>query len=176
MTTSAVDPRIAQLALPMSAYQKVAIGVIVLLCMLDGLDVMAITFAAPAIKALWHIDQSQVGRVLASGLFGMAAGSLLLAPIADLIGRRQTIFLSLAIMIAGTLWTAATQTINELLVSRVFTGLGIGAMVSVIGPMTAEYANTRSRDFCQTVFAIGFPMGGLLGGILAGTLLPAAWC
>ncbi len=172
MSISALDPRVDQLAQPMSAHQKIAIFVIVLLCMVDGLDVMAITFAAPAIKVLWGINQAQVGLVLSSALLGMAAGSLFLAPLADIIGRRRLIFLSLVMMIAGTLWTATCLSVIELMWSRVFTGLGVGAMVAVISPMTAEYANSRSRDFCQTMFGIGFPIGGLLGGVLAGTLLP----
>lgn len=172
MSISAVDPRVDQLAQPMSAHQKVAIFVIVLLCVVDGLDVMAITFAVPAIKALWGIDQAQVGLILSSALLGMAVGSLFIAPLADILGRRRLIFLSLATMIAGTLWTAVSQSVVELMWSRVFTGLGVGAMVAVISSMTAEYANTRSRDFCQTMFGIGFPIGGLLGGVLAGALLP----
>ena len=172
MSISAVDPRVAQLALPMSVHQKFAVFVIVLLCMVDGLDVMAITFTVPAIRSLWGISQAQVGLVLSSALLGMAAGSLFLAPLADFIGRRRLIFLSLAMMIAGTLWTATSRSVTELMWSRVFTGIGVGAMVAVISPMTAEYASARSRDFCQTMYGIGFPIGGLLGGMLAGTLLP----
>lgn len=173
MPTSVIDPRVDQLAQPMSSHQKIAIFVIVMLCAVDGVDVMAITFAAPAIKALWGIGQAQVGLVLSSALLGMAAGSLFVAPLADIIGRRRLIFLSLATMIVGTLWTAATTNIVELMWSRVFTGLGVGAMVAVISSMTAEYANARNRDFCQTMFGIGFPIGGLLAGVLAGTLLPS---
>ena len=132
MSTSVVDPRVAQLAQPMSAHQKIAILVIVMLCVVDGLDVMAITFAAPAIRSLWGIDQAQIGLVLSSALLGMAAGSLFLAPLADIIGRRRLIFLSLAMMIAGTLWTASSRSVIELMWSRVFTGVGVGAMVAVI--------------------------------------------
>lgn len=129
MSICAVDPRVDQLAQPMSAHQKTAIFVVVLLCMVDGVDVMAITFAAPAIKALWRISQAQVGLMLSSALLGMAAGSLFLAPLADIIGRRQLIFLSLTMMIAGTIWTAATHSVSELIWSRVFTGVGVGGPI-----------------------------------------------
>ena len=173
VTPSAADPRIALLAAPMSAYQKVGVAVVVALCMLDGLDVMAITFAAPAIKAAWGATDSQIGFVLASGLVGMAIGSLLIAPAADLIGRRRMIFFSLSVMTAGTLWSAMTENVSDLMFSRVFTGLGIGAMIAVISSLAAEYSNERRRDFCQSMFAVGFPIGGMLGGLLAGKLLPS---
>ena len=156
----------------MSAFQKIAVTMTVVLCMLDGLDVMAITFAAPAIKSAWGISPAQLGLVLSSGLFGMAAGTLLIAPAADLVGRRRMIFLSLSIMILGTFWTAMSHDITELMLSRVFTGLGIGAMIPVISSLAAEYSNTRSRDLCVALFAVGFPMGGMLGGLLAAFLLP----
>jgi MFS transporter, AAHS family, 4-hydroxybenzoate transporter len=42
-----MDPRVALLGAPMSVYQKLAVFVTLLLCMLDGFDVMAITFAVP---------------------------------------------------------------------------------------------------------------------------------
>ncbi len=173
MTSNAYDPRTALLAAPMSGYQKIAVTVVFLLNMLDGLDVMAISFAAPAIRESWGIAPATVGLVFSSGLFGMAAGSLFLAPLADVIGRRQLIFLSLVMMIVGTLWSAVSHTVASLLWSRVFTGLGIGAMVAVISSLTAEYSNTRHRDFCQSIFSVGFPIGGLLGGVLAGILLPS---
>ena len=172
MTTDAYDPRTALLAVPMSRFQKIAVTVVFLLCMLDGLDVMAITFAAPAIRAQWGLTPATVGLVFSAGLFGMAAGSLFLAPLADVVGRRQLIFLSLIMMITGTLWSAVSANITSLLWSRVFTGVGIGAMVAVISSLTAEYSNTRNRDFCQSIFSVGFPIGGLLGGILAGVVLP----
>ena len=173
MTASTDDPRVALLAAPMSTYQKMGVAVVVFLCMLDGLDVMAITFVAPAIKAAWGISQGQIGWILASGLLGMAVGSLLIAPLADLIGRRRMIFVSLVFMILGTIWSALTTNVTEMAISRVFTGLGIGTMIAVISSLAAEYSNTRSRDFAQSMFAVGFPVGGMLGGVLAGVLLPS---
>lgn len=172
MTNANDDPRLALLAAPMSRYQKIAVAVVVALCMLDGLDVMAITFAAPAIKAAWGIEQAKMGLVLASGLLGMAAGSLLIAPAADFVGRRRMLFVSLAVMVSGTIWTAFTHNVTNLMLSRIYTGLGIGTMVAVISSLAAEYSNARSRDFSVTIFSIGFPIGGMLGGLLAAYLLP----
>ena len=172
MTVSALDPRAVLLSAPMSFYQKVGVAVTVCLCMLDGFDVFAVTFAAPAIKSAWGVNQARLGLVLSSGLLGMAAGSLLIAPAADLIGRRSMLFLSLILMIVGDTWSSTTHSVQALMLSRVFTGLGIGTMIAVISSLAAEYANARSRDFCQTMFGAGFPLGGMLGGFFAAYLLP----
>jgi MFS family permease len=47
--------------------------------------------------------------LLSAGLFGMAGGSLFLAPWADRFGRRTIILLSLAIITIGMLLSAAAQ-------------------------------------------------------------------
>ena len=165
------DPREMLMRAPMSSYQKLAIFVTLALCALDGFDVLAITFAAPAILPEWGIDKAQLGYALSAGLLGMALGSLLLSPLGDTLGRRRLVFVSLALMITGTLWTAFTQSLGALIASRVYTGLGIGAMIGVLFPLAAEYANAQRRDLAISILAMGYPIGGLLGGLLSSALL-----
>lgn len=173
MNAQSSDPRLALLSAPMSTYQKVAVALTILLCMLDGFDVIAITFAAPTIRATWHVNQAEIGLVLAAALLGMAAGSLIIAPAADLLGRRRIILASLGIMILGDIASAFTSTVAELMTTRAFTGIGIGTMIAVISSLAAEYANARSRDLCMTLWGCGFSLGGMLGGLGAAVLLPA---
>ena len=165
------DPRQLLLDAPMSGFQVRAVATIVALCALDGFDVFAITFAAPALLADWGIGKGELGIALSAGLLGMALGSLLLSPLADSFGRRRMLFVALAIMVAGTTWTALVDGIGGLIASRLFTGLGIGAMISVIMPLTAEYANSRRRDLAVALFGVGFPVGGIIGGFLSAYLL-----
>lgn len=166
------DPRTHLLIAPMSRFQIVAVAVTVALCALDGFDVLAVTFAAPGIAAEWGIGKTALGFVFSAGLLGVAAGSFFIAPAADYIGRRPMVLLSLAVMVAGTFWTALTGSIGTLALSRVFTGLGIGAMIAVINPLAAEYANARRRDLAVSLVNIGYPAGGVLGGLLAAAVLP----
>ena len=165
------DPRALLLNAPMSAFQWLAVATTVALCALDGFDVFAITFAAPALLTDWGINKAEVGIALSAGLVGMALGSLLLSPLADLFGRRRMIFVALAVMIVGTTWTALIGNLVGLVASRLFTGLGIGTMISVILPLAAEYANAVRRDLAVSLLAIGFPVGGILGGFISAILL-----
>ena len=59
------DPRNMLLNAPMSRFQIAAIIVTLALCALDGFDVLAITFAAPAILPEWGIDKAQLGYQVA---------------------------------------------------------------------------------------------------------------
>jgi benzoate transport len=158
------DPRTTLLAAPMSRAQWVAVVITVALCALDGFDILAITFAAPGIVASWGISKAQLGIVFGVGLMGVAAGSLLIAPLADVYGRRPMIIGCLMLLAVSMAFTATANTIFLLTVWRLLTGLGIGAMVATTNPLAAEYANARRRDLAVGLLNVGFPIGGVLGG------------
>ena len=65
----------------MSRFQWTAVAVCVMLMMLDGFDVLVMAFTASTISAEWKLTGAQLGLLFSAGLFGMAAGSLFLAPL-----------------------------------------------------------------------------------------------
>jgi benzoate transport len=165
------DPRLLLIEAPMSRYQWGAVIVLGLLFMLDGFDVMTIAFAAPALLAEWGISKAQLGGVLSAGLFGMAIGAVALSPFADALGRRRVLALALLLTISGTLWSAFCHDIVMLGLSRLLTGLGIGAMLGIVSSLAAEYANGRRRDFVVSLTMLGYALGAILGGMLSAWLL-----
>jgi AAHS family 4-hydroxybenzoate transporter-like MFS transporter len=165
------DPRETLQLGAMSPYQWTAVAVTVALCALDGFDVLAISFAAPGIVHEWRVTKAALGLVFSAGLFGMAAGSLLVAPIADLIGRRAVVLVGLSLMILGMAFCSHASALPTLVLWRVVTGLGIGATVATINPLAAEYANASRRDLAVGLMAVGFPIGGVLGGAAAAYVL-----
>lgn len=165
------DPRSLLLAAPMSRFQVLAVGITVLLCALDGYDVLAITFAAPGIAQAWGTGKTALGIAMSMGLVGMACGSLLIAPFADIIGRRRMIFITLMLLATGMTACGLATNVTQISIWRLITGLGIGAMVAIINPLAAEYANDRRRDLAVALMGIGYPIGGVLGGSAAALLL-----
>src|SRR5215469_231370 len=74
-----------------SAFQ---VGIFILcgLCLImDGFDVQAMGYVAPAIIQDWHIPNAALGPVFGAGLAGILAGSLLFSMLADRIGRRPVL-------------------------------------------------------------------------------------
>ena len=90
---------------------------VVVLCwlvnILDGFDLLAISFAAPSIAKTWQLDPQTLGIVFSSGLLGMTVGSLLLGPAADRIGRRRMIILATAVLGLSTLATAGAPSVGK---------------------------------------------------------------
>ena len=64
---------------PMSRFQLLAIGICIVLNMIDGFDVLVMAFTAASVSAEWALNGAQIGLLLSAGLFGMAAGSLFIA-------------------------------------------------------------------------------------------------
>ncbi len=166
-----MDPREVIAGLPLTMFQLRIIAVLFGLNALDGFDVLAIAFAAPGITRDWAISPSALGFVISLGLFGNGIGALVVAPFADKIGRRPMIFCSLAAMTCGMLICAFAAGLGTLSAGRLLTGIGVGALVPCISALSAEYANRRYRDLAVMVMAVGFPVGGLVGGGASALLL-----
>lgn len=66
---------------------------------IDGFDVTAIGFIAPAIVDDWQISRHMLGPVMMSGLLGLAGGSLISGPLADRYGRRKIIIASVIFLV-----------------------------------------------------------------------------
>src|SRR5215472_4370737 len=158
----------------MGSAQWLAVAVTVGLNALDGFDVLSVSFASPGIAKDWGIDRATLGWVLSMELFGMALGSLLLGGVADKVGRRPTILGCLVAMAAGMFGASAARGVAELLPWRLLTGLGIGGTLAAINAVAAEISNRRWRSFAMGLMVIGYPLGGVIGGLFVPRLLTAA--
>jgi benzoate transport len=158
------DPRLALRESRMTRFQALVVVLCVALNMVDGFDVLAMSFTAPLVAREWGVDPATLGVLLSGGLVGMGIGAIVISPIADLIGRRAVVILSCAIMSAGMLVSAATSNVTELWFCRFATGLGIGGVLATGNTLLAEYAPTRWRSFAISMMVIGYPIGAILGG------------
>lgn len=170
VTSSVTDGR------PMTGRQITAILLVMLISVLDGYDLMAMAFAAPVVSAQWGIGKAALGMLLASGLVGMAIGSLGLTPLADKIGRRPMVLGALALVSLATLASALSATMPQLVASRIVTGIGLGALVPLLATIASEFSNARRRAFVVACTSVGLPLGGAIGGVVAAFVLKGhAW-
>ena len=157
---------------PITAFQLTVIALCVGLNMLDGFDVLAMSFAASGVKADWHLLDSQLGALLSAGLVGMGVGSLTLGPCADRWGRRIVVLLSVACAGLGMLASALARDYAGLLVLRVLTGIGIGGTIASVAVIVSEYAPDKLRGTALAIYATGYSIGATLGGALAAYAIP----
>ena len=155
----------------MSRLQILTVGICLVINMMDGFDVLAISYAAPSIAAEWHMAPADLGILFSSGLAGMTLGSLILGPMADRYGRRPMILGCLIVISLGMILTAFSQNLWQMATLRLVTGLGIGGMLASINTLVAEYASHKRREFCISILQSGYPIGATIGGTISAFLI-----
>jgi MFS family permease len=73
----------------------------------------------------------------------------------------------------GMFGSAFAPDVGLLSVGRLLTGFGIGGMLAATNASVAEAANERRRPLVVVLMAVGFPIGSVLGGMVAVQLLRA---
>lgn len=150
-----------------SAFQ---IGIFVLcgLCLImDGFDVQALGYLAPAIIKDWKLPQAQMGPVLSAALFGILVGSIVFSMLADKIGRRPVLIGATLFFAIVTLMTARVSTIGELRAIRFVAGIGLGGIMPNAVSLVGEYTPRRLRVLMMLVVTNGFNFGAVFGGFLS---------
>ena len=152
---------------------------IVLVCficnMLDGMDVLIISYTAPAIAKAWNVSPANLGIVFSSGLIGMTAGAIFLAPLADRFGRKPLMLAAAAVMGTCIYATAFTQNISTLMLCRFVSGLGIGVMMVSTTALTSEYTPASTRAFWVSLIVTGYPVGAVLTGLFSISIIQSGW-
>ena len=155
----------------MSPLQIRTVLLCALLNVMDGYDIMAMVFTASAISTAWSLSGTQLGLLLSAGMVGMAFGSVLITPLADRLGRKAIVQLSLAVITAGMAYSALTQSFQEMAVARLVTGLGVGGLVPGLSMIVAEFSSDKWRGGAVSFMGVGYTFGAVLGGLAAGELL-----
>ncbi|MFS2225763.1 MFS transporter [Pantoea sp. B65] len=171
-TSQAIDVRQLINSASLSGYQKRIILLCFIVVALDGLDIALMGFIAPALKVAWGISNHQLGMVISAALIGLALGALFAGPVADRFGRRAIIITSVFLFGLWTLATALSQNLEQMMLFRFFTGLGLGAAMPNVGTLVAEFSPERKRSFIITVVFCGFTFGAATGGFAASWLIP----
>jgi AAHS family 4-hydroxybenzoate transporter-like MFS transporter len=142
-------------------------------CMImDGFDVQAMGYVAPALLADWRIDKAALGPVFGAGLFGLLLGSLIFSVVADKVGRRPVLIASTLFFGLCMLVTPMADSIEALLAARFITGLGLGAVMPNAMALVGEYSPARKRVSIMMLISCGFTVGAVLGGLIAATMIP----
>jgi AAHS family 4-hydroxybenzoate transporter-like MFS transporter len=150
--------------------------IVLILCFwiifLDGYDIAAIAYAAPMLVDEWQIEKSQLSIAMSAALFGLAAGSLFVGPLADRLGRKPTLILMVFVFGLFTLLTILSASLTTLTILRFVTGIGLGAAMPSAITLLSEYSPSRRRTVIVSAMLCAFPLGAAIGGVSAGILMP----
>ena len=157
---------------PMSSYQWLIVVMAAIMNLLDGFDVLALAFTATPIRTEFGLSGVELGYLFSAGLIGMTGGSLFLAPLADKIGRRSLLLIAVSLSAIGMLGSAFVASSFVLGFWRAITGIGVGAILVGTNVITSEYSSRKWRSVAISIYAAGFGLGAVLGGMFANVLQP----
>lgn len=157
----------------MTQVQYFSIAICFLMSVLDGMDVLVVSYCAPAIAEDLNLGPKTLGFVFSAGLIGMAIGAIFLAPFADRFGRKKLILASAFIMGFSVLLTAYSENISQLILMRLVSGLGIGCMLATTATLTSENVLNNSKDFWVSLVISGYPVGAVASGYVAAAIIPS---
>lgn len=140
--------------------------------MLDGTDLLIMSFIAPVLSETWHVSPERLGVLFSASLAGMAVGCLLIAPLADRYGRRVLIIGALVIVAVSMVWSGFSRSVSELMVARLFVGIGVGTIGVSMTAMTAEFAPDTHANFAVGFVQAGYPFGSIITALVAANRLP----
>ncbi|MGN2385473.1 MFS transporter [Pseudomonas syringae] len=160
-------------AQPLSGYQWRIVALCFLIVFLDGLDTAAMGFIAPALSQDWGIDRASLGPVMSAALIGMVFGALGSGPLADRFGRKVVLMVAVFLFGIFSLASAYSSNIDQLLVLRLLTGLGLGAAMPNATTLLSEYTPERLKSLLVTSMFCGFNLGMACGGFVSAKLIPS---
>ncbi len=158
---------------PFTGFQKIAVLLAALSIVMDGFDGQLIGFAIPVIIKEWGVSRGAFAPVVAAGLIGMAVGSASAGLFADRFGRRWAVIGSVLVFGAATCAIGLAPDLLTIASLRFIAGLGIGGALPTSTTTTSEFTPLRHRTLAVTATIVCVPLGGMLAGLFASTVLPS---
>jgi MFS transporter, AAHS family, 4-hydroxybenzoate transporter len=153
-------------------HQRLVVLLAALAIVFDGLDNQLLGVAVPAMMREWTVTRSAFAPVLACGMVGMMIGGAVAGLVGDRFGRRVALIGSVLVFALPTLAIAAADTLLTLGVLRFVAGLGLGGAIPNAASLASEYVPRRSRPVAVTLTIVCVPLGGTLGALLGGQVIP----
>ncbi|MDF7777847.1 MFS transporter [Sphingomonas sp. AOB5] len=155
-----------------SAYGVFLLALCIVVGMVEGYDVQAMSLAAPLLAREWGLTPQAVGSLLSASLIGQVFGGFLLAPLGDKLGRRHAMLLGLAIAGLATLAGAYVPGYGSMIAARFVAGLGLGLALANTIALAMELVPGSWRTMAVVLVCSGYPLGAACGAAAVGQLLP----
>lgn len=126
--------------------------------------------ALPSMSQFYHSSEENIQSCIAIFLFGISVTQLIYGPLTDSLGRKKVLLAGLTVWLAATIGIFFSSTINELLILRLFQGIGACAGITI---SRAIISDKLDREEAGNLYLTIFPFVGMspaiapmIGGIL----------
>ncbi|MFC6167714.1 MFS transporter [Acinetobacter terrestris] len=139
---------------------------------IDGVDIMLLSFSLTSLKAEFGLTSFQAGMLGSSSLAGMALGGITGGWACDKFGRVKTIAWSVVFFSIMTCILGFTQTYEQFMILRFIGAFGLGSLYMACNTLMAEYVPTKYRTTVLGTLQTGQTIGYIVATLLAGAIIP----
>lgn len=139
----------------------------------DFYDLMLFSFLLVPIKESLGLSEVSLSLLLGASLAATALGGVVFGYLADRIGRRRVLSLTILVYSAGTFLCGVAGGFGSLLLFRIVTGLGVGGEWATGQTFVGETFPARMRGRFAAVMQTGAPLGIALAALVGGFAAPA---
>jgi len=173
MASQSVDLKLVVDFGPINSYRYRVLFLLLLAMVVDGYDILAMSYAAPIVAQKWHLNKGAMGPVFSIGWIGLILGGAIMGLLGDWIGRRRPLITSMLFLVVGSFGTGLAANMPELMLWRFLAGLSLGAIVPLCTVMVVEYAPERLRATAMACMFVGLGgAGAAVGGWISATIVP----
>jgi putative MFS transporter len=108
-------------------------------------DITAIGVTLPVLEERFGLSGADLALPVTTNLFAYIVGAYVLSSLADYIGRRRALALSVVLLSIGAVLTALSWNVTSLAIFRAVTGLGMGAEIALAATIMTELSPPRLR-------------------------------
>lgn len=138
----------------------------------DALDVALLSFIMPVIKQSWQLSASQMGAVSAVTSLGMMIGALGCGYLADKVGRKPVLIMTLLLFSFGNLLLTLAPSVGWFLAVRFITGIGLGGELPVAATIIADHFTGTKRARMLVLVDSFWAFGWILASVLSFVVMP----
>lgn len=151
---------------------KIAFFFAFLALLVDGADLMLLSYSLNSIKAEFQLSSVQAGMLGSFTLAGMAIGGIFGGWACDQFGRVRIVVISILLFSVLTCGLGLTQNFIQFSILRFFASLGLGSLYIACNTLMAEYVPTRYRTTVLGTLQAGWTVGYIVATLLAGWIIP----
>ncbi|HET9596212.1 MAG TPA: MFS transporter [Anaeromyxobacteraceae bacterium] len=140
---------------------------------LDAFDVMLYAFCLTTIMKEWGHAPAAAGFMVTVTLFASSFGGILFGAIADRIGRKKALMITVLVFSICSGLSGLAQNLTQLAIARTLLGLGMGGEWASGALLVSETWPARHRGKAVGIMQSGWAIGYILAAIAAAVVLPA---
>ena len=152
---------------PMRNASALTLWLCALAALTEGFDTQSMGVAAPRVIAEFGLSTSQAAVMFSSTTFGLFLGAGAGGRIADHLGRKRGLIMSMLLFGMFSILTAMTVGPVSLFAARLLTGLGLGGAMPNFISLCSESTQDRQRVSVVTLIMAAMPFGGAIAALTA---------